>query len=193
VTAKTLERILILRTLIALDDGSGCGVPGVQIADRASAECDHDLLENLPPISRRGIGQKLNAMSLAGLVNGSYDEDYRLMFWSVTEKGRELAASLPGERCGCASVAPFVFVAATRCAINRLSTGASQDMAGQVLAHAESIRRDQGCTSAIVREVHDWIRHGDRRGQPGVHKHEIEAAERKWLQVVEALTGGARS
>lgn len=86
-------------------------------------------------------------------------------------------------------VAPFVFVAATRYAIDRLWTGASQDMAGQVLAHAESIRQDQGCASAIVREVHDWIRQGDRRGQPGVRKHEIEAAERKWLQVVEALTG----
>jgi len=86
-------------------------------------------------------------------------------------------------------VAPFVFVAATRCAIDRLFTGASQDVAGQVLIHAESIRRDQGCASAIVREVHDWIKQGDRRGQPGMHKHEIEDAERKWLQAVEALTG----
>lgn len=99
-TTKTLERILILRTIIALDTGKGCGVPGVQIADRASTECDHFLLDALPPLSRRGIGQKLNAMSLAGLVEGDYDEDHRLMFWSVTDKGRELAASIDGQRAG---------------------------------------------------------------------------------------------
>ena len=95
--AKTLERILILRTIIALDTGNGCGVPGVQIADAASTECDHDLLDELPPISRRGIAQKLNAMSGAGLVGGTYDPDHDLMFWWVTDAGRELAASIDGQ------------------------------------------------------------------------------------------------
>lgn len=61
---KTLERILILRTII---NGSG-EMTGKDIADRASVECDHDLLEPLPAISRRGIGQKLQAMGLDGLV-----------------------------------------------------------------------------------------------------------------------------
>lgn len=96
-SAKTLERIAILRALMALDSGDGTGVPGVQIADRVNAECDHVLLEALPLISRRGIGQKLNAMRLAGLVEGDFDGHYGLMFWLPTAQGRELAASLPSE------------------------------------------------------------------------------------------------
>ena len=86
-------------------------------------------------------------------------------------------------------VAPFVFVAATRYAIDRLWTGASQDMASQVIVHADSIRRDAGCAGAIVRAVEEWIACGDDRGQPGVMPHEIQAAERQWLRAVEALTG----
>lgn len=88
-------------------------------------------------------------------------------------------------------VAPFVFVAATRYSIDRLWTGASQDMAGQVLLHADLIRQHAGCTGAIVKAVEEWIACGEDRGQPGVQPHEIEAAERKWRQAVEALTGGA--
>ena len=86
------------------------------------------------------------------------------------------------------AVAPFVFVAATRYAIDRLWTGASQDMAVQVRINAESIRQDAGCADAIVRAVEEWIACGDDRGQPGVTVREIEAAEREWLQAVEALT-----
>jgi hypothetical protein len=92
-TAKTLERILILRTMLNLDP-KGNGLSGIEIADRASTECDDERLEGLPPISRRGIGQKLNAMSLAGLVDGRWEPEQRLYFWRVKIAGRELAASL---------------------------------------------------------------------------------------------------
>lgn len=94
-TTKTLERILILRTMLA-QDPRGDGISGIEIADRASTECDHALLEGLPEVSRRGIGQKLNAMSLAGLVDSVYDHEQRLHFWFVTRAGRELAASIDG-------------------------------------------------------------------------------------------------
>ena len=99
-TAKTLERILILRTMLNLDP-RGDGISGIHIADRASIECDHVLLEDLPPVSRRGIGQKLNAMSLAGLVRGDQRICRRparsaihVMHWSITATGRELAESI---------------------------------------------------------------------------------------------------
>ena len=89
-------------------------------------------------------------------------------------------------------VAPFVFVCACRYAIDRTVTGASQDVAVQVLAHADSIRQDAGCAGAIVMEVREWISFGDRRHQAGVMPHELAAIEATWLQVVDALTG-ARS
>lgn len=88
-------------------------------------------------------------------------------------------------------VAPFVFVGAVRYGINRVATGCSQHTARQVMAHAASIRRDWGCSSAIIREVEDWIGRGDGRGQPGVSPEEIAGAERLWLQAVEALRTGA--
>lgn len=92
--AKTLERILILRTII----NGGGEMAGKDIADRASTECDHDLLEPLPPISRRGIGQKLQAMSLDGLVAHVLCKSpvlaERVSLWSITERGRELADSI---------------------------------------------------------------------------------------------------
>lgn len=84
-------------------------------------------------------------------------------------------------------VAPFVFVYATRYAIGRTFTGASVDVAGQVLAHADTIRQDQGCASAIVREVEEWIALGDQRHEQSMLPHEIAAIERKWRQVVEVL------
>lgn len=92
--AKALERILILRTII----NRGGGVAGKDIADRASVECDHDLLESLPPLNRRGIRQKLQAMEHDGLVTSRPNEarvlSERVSLWSATEKGRELAASI---------------------------------------------------------------------------------------------------
>jgi len=97
VNAKTLERVLILRTMLLIGATVRRPRSAIEIADRASTECDHDLLEGLPEISRRGIGQKLNAMSLAGLVGGIYDPDQRLMFWWPLDKGRELAASIDAE------------------------------------------------------------------------------------------------
>lgn len=90
---KTLERILILRTMAEIDPKRR-GRSAIEIADHASTVCDHDLLERLPEISRRGIGQKLNAMSLAGLVGSIYDREQRLNFWFTTPKGCELAASI---------------------------------------------------------------------------------------------------
>jgi DNA-binding HxlR family transcriptional regulator len=94
---KMLERILILRTII----NYGPEIPAKDIADRASTECDHDLLDSLPAISRRGISQKLQAMSLEGLVTatprrGPRPSD-RVSLWSVTEAGRELAESINSE------------------------------------------------------------------------------------------------
>jgi len=93
-TVKTLERILILRTII----NGGGEMAGKDIADRASVECDHDLLDGLPPISRRGIGQKLQAMSMDGLVAHAHRKSSviaeRVSLWSVTAKGRELAAAI---------------------------------------------------------------------------------------------------
>lgn len=92
--AKTLERILILRTII----NGGGEMAGKDIADRVSVECDHDLLESLPPISRRGIRQKLQAMEHDGLLTSRPSEwrvlSERVSLWSATEKGRELAASI---------------------------------------------------------------------------------------------------
>jgi hypothetical protein len=89
---KALERIHILRTII--NGGGESGMHAAVIADRANAECDHDLLEMLPEISRRGIGQKLSAMSLDGLLQARLDRD-RIYLWTVTAKGQEMAGSLP--------------------------------------------------------------------------------------------------
>lgn len=85
-TQKNLERILILRTLMLYGP-----MTGAQMADRASTECDHDLLETLPPISRRVGGTKLNAMALLGLVTCDDSHPAR---WTATAKGRELAESI---------------------------------------------------------------------------------------------------
>lgn len=92
--AKALERILILRTII----NGGGEMAGKDIADCASVECDHDLLESLPPLSRRGIRQKLQAMEHDGLVTSRLNEarvlSERVSLWSATEMGHELAASI---------------------------------------------------------------------------------------------------
>lgn len=105
-----LERIHILRTIIRLDNGSG--VPGALIAENASEECDHDAFDELPSISARGIGQKLSAMSLDGLVKADYDEDHRLRFWSVTAAGRELAERDPYDTAPAADGARALLAAA---------------------------------------------------------------------------------
>ena len=101
---KRLERIHILRTIYNYD--TPCGMRGVSIADLANEACDHDLLEGLPPISRRAIGQKLQAMSIDGLVVGEMPRDWRslplserrTLLWRITDKGRDLACSIDGPR-----------------------------------------------------------------------------------------------
>lgn len=93
---KRLERIHILRTLVQ----HGPQMTGLEVVERANSECDHELLEDLPEITARGVGQKLNAMALDGLVTGDRAAPYRSgkanppMLWSVTDKGRELAMSI---------------------------------------------------------------------------------------------------
>jgi hypothetical protein len=57
-------------------------------------------------------------------------------------------------------VDPFVFVAATRYAIRRWLTDASELVARQVFLHADAIRLERGAASAIAREVDDFLREG---------------------------------
>lgn len=95
-TAKQLERLHILRTLI----NYGPRMSALDIVRRANAECDHDALEDLGELTNRGIGQKLNAMSLDGLVHGERQTPPRKraanppMLWTVTAKGHQLAQSI---------------------------------------------------------------------------------------------------
>lgn len=99
-SARTLERIQILRAMVSYGDRDG--LHAAVICDHANAECDHDLLEALPPISRRAIGAKLSAMAQDGLVQSRYDHDERLGLWWTTRKGQQLAASIGEERShGC--------------------------------------------------------------------------------------------
>jgi hypothetical protein len=84
--AKYLERVHILRTLI--NQGP---LSGIELADRANQECDHDAFETLPAISRRGIGQKLSAMALDGLVVGTQAVRFAPLTWAVTDRGRAFA------------------------------------------------------------------------------------------------------
>lgn len=53
---------------------------------------------------------------------------------------------------------PFVFVAATRYAIRRTLTSASELVAGQVEAHASLIASDAGAAGAIQQEIADFER-----------------------------------
>lgn len=81
---KYLERIHILRTL------SNYGPQHASdLADRANSECDHDVFDDLPEISRRGIGQKLQAMEDEGLVAGSFLAVGLPKLWELVEGGRK--------------------------------------------------------------------------------------------------------
>jgi len=108
--------------------------------------------------------------------------------WAVEAHERARAA-LAASSSPVREVAAFVFVAAERYALDRLWTGVSKDVAWQVKLHAETVRGDAGCVNAIIKDVEAWIKRGDRRGQSGVHLHEIEATERAWLDAVAALRG----
>jgi hypothetical protein len=79
---KELERMHLLSTIV--------NYPwrlAAEVADLANNECQHDLFDPLPFISPRGITAKLNAMSLAGLLDGS-----------VTVEGIQWCATDEGER-----------------------------------------------------------------------------------------------
>lgn len=87
---RYLERVLILRTII----NNGAPMYASDIADRASTECDHDALEQLPTFERRGMAAKLSAMWDLGMVEGEWSGDRLPLTWKVTDHGRKVAASL---------------------------------------------------------------------------------------------------
>jgi hypothetical protein len=86
-------------------------------------------------------------------------------------------------------VTPDLFVAATRYAIGRVPTGMSQRIALQVIAYADVIRRDAGCTQAIRREVEDYVRLGGF-SHPAVSPREENEAANLWLRARDALAEG---
>jgi DNA-binding HxlR family transcriptional regulator len=69
-------------------------MPALDVAYHANTECDLDILDQLPEISRRGITSKLNALSRDGRVTGTYPGGGSPMVWAITERGRWLADSL---------------------------------------------------------------------------------------------------
>jgi hypothetical protein len=90
-------------------------------------------------------------------------------------------------------VDPFVFVAATRYAILRTLTGASEIVAAQVLVYAPQIRRDAGAAGAILKEVEEAR---DRLATPagfGQTQHDCDRVVEVWDRVVEALAPPPRS
>lgn len=79
---RELERVLLL--MILRDEGP---LRAVDVANHANVHCGHGKLAELAPLSKRGMAQKLNALSLAGLVEGEIaGTDW--MLWSITAKGR---------------------------------------------------------------------------------------------------------
>lgn len=84
-------------------------------------------------------------------------------------------------------VDPFVFVAATRYAILRTLTSASETVASQIAAHAGLIREDAGVRAAIVKEIEDAM---PRLLEPegfGQTAEECARIARAWRQAAEAL------
>lgn len=87
---REMERIHLLRILAQHGP-----MFASDLADRANQECDHDAFEDLPTISRRAIGQKLTALWSAGLVARELVKTVRMYRWSISEQGREVAATDP--------------------------------------------------------------------------------------------------
>jgi hypothetical protein len=89
-------------------------------------------------------------------------------------------------------VDPFVFVAATRYAILRTMTGASEIVAAQVLVYAPQIARDAGAAGAIRKEVAEAR---DQLCQPsgfGQTQYDCDRVVEAWDRVAEALEPPAR-
>jgi hypothetical protein len=85
-------------------------------------------------------------------------------------------------------VDPFVFVAATRYAIPRWLTAASEIVAGQVEAHADVIRQDAGARSAILTEIGEFL----GRDEPDLadsERGEWLTAHRRWSSAAVVLGG----
>jgi hypothetical protein len=82
-------------------------------------------------------------------------------------------------------VAPFMFVAAVRYGINR-TTGISEKIAIQVEQHADLIRADAGCCSAILREIKDW-RASKWDQERGLSRSGMQRIDRAWARAEEAL------
>jgi hypothetical protein len=82
---------------------------------------------------------------------------------------------------------PFSYVAATRYAIRRWLTSASEIVAADVLQHADHIRTEPGAAAAILREIEDLV---DRPGEPtfGTERELAEHVER-WQRVAQRLGG----
>lgn len=80
---------------------------------------------------------------------------------------------------------PFVFVAATRYAIHRTLTTASELLAAQVHEHADLITADPGAASAIIREIEDWL--GAVKPDALHGPDEIPALRASWARARAAL------
>lgn len=83
-------------------------------------------------------------------------------------------------------VNPFVFVAATRYAIRRTTTAASEIVANQVELHAAAVAADAGAAAAIVREVDAFVSMVDVRDS-GLSVLELRAIKLRWQRAAEAV------
>ena len=86
-----------------------------------------------------------------------------------------------------APIDPFIFVCATRYAILRTLTGASEHVARQVLAHAEIIRGEPGAAGAIRREVEEARARILEPCGVGQSAAECEQLAALWDRAMEAL------
>lgn len=78
----------------------------------------------------------------------------------------------------------FLLVAATRYAIRRVPTGASMDVAVEVVRHADLIRSDAGAARAICEEVRSFV----EEPKPSfVSDGEWREAENRWGVLAAAL------
>jgi hypothetical protein len=85
---KRLERLHILATLAQYGP-----MTGLELVKVANDECADDRFDQLPDLSPRGVGQKLNALSLRRDVRAEYIEAKRLYEWSITDMGRAMLAA----------------------------------------------------------------------------------------------------
>lgn len=114
--------------------------------------------------------------------------------WEDIDKRRAaLAASSPPARTEYRGVTPDLLLSATRYAIGRVPTGMSQRIASQVIAFADVIRRDAGCTQAIVREVEDYVRTGGFWHPAVSDRREVDEAVNLWLRARDVLSEGGES